>query len=387
LIVNGDWLHANGTTLGADNGIGVAAMVAVLMSDDIAHGPLECLFTVDEEAGLNGAAELRKNWLCGEILLNLDSEDEGELYIGCAGGQDINASIELQKNSVGSNALAIQLSIGGLRGGHSGVDIHRGRGNAIRLLALLLAELRRDFAINIADYSGGSVRNAIPREAQAIIVFDRQQQAGIERRLHEMQQQMQNSWYGAEPHIVVNYLIVDTPTHSFSSLTMDAVLHAITAMPNGVIAMLDDMPLVVETSCNLGALTIRSNQLHIAALARSSFERKKRLVVAEVQTLFERAGCRVESSGGYPGWEPDFSAPLLKKLSAIYEKRFSVVPEVKVIHAGLECGLLGAKYPDWQMISFGPTIRYPHSPEEKVHIPSVEKFWQFLQDSLVGLVR
>jgi dipeptidase D len=273
-----------------------------------------------------------------------------------------------------------------LRGGHSGVDIHRGRGNAIRLLALLLAELRRDFAINIADYSGGSVRNAIPREAQAIIVFDHQQQAVIERRLQDMQQQMQNSWRGAEPHIAVSYHIVDTPSQVFLATQMDTLLHAISAMPNGVIAMLDDMPLVVETSCNLGALTISHSRLKIAALARSSFEEKKRAVAQQVAAIFEKAGCKVESFGGYPGWAPNSSSPLLKKLSAIYQQRFGAVPEVKVIHAGLECGLLGAKYPDWQMISFGPTIRYPHSPEEKVHIQSVGKFWQILLDSLRELV-
>jgi dipeptidase D len=390
LILDDEWLHANGTTLGADNGIGVAAMISVLTAKDIQHGPLECLFTIDEEAGLNGAAGLRADWLKGKILLNLDSEDEGELYIGCAGGQDINAALNLKTETSPQNSVAFQLSIGGLRGGHSGVDIHRGRGNAIILLAMLLAELRRDFNIAVADYGGGSVRNAIPRDAQAILLADIAQQKEIEQRLQKMKELMENSWRGAEPNINVSFQLIENPEQYYSSAQIDGILEVILTMPNGVIAMLQDMPLVVETSCNLGALSIKKSikdhQFHLQALARSSFEDKKRHVAATVQSLFESAGCAVESGGGYPGWVPDANAPLLKKISSVYQQRFGDVPEVKVIHAGLECGLLGAKYPDWQMISFGPTIRYPHSPEEKVHVQSVEKFWLLLQDSLKALV-
>jgi dipeptidase D len=383
LIVEGDWLRASGTTLGADNGIGVAAMVAVLCATDIAHGALECLFTVDEEAGLHGAAGLRKNWLKGEILLNLDSEDEGELYIGCAGGQDIDAQLSITRKPIENNIHFYQLSIGGLLGGHSGVDIHRGRGNAIQLLARVLTDLRQEFSIAIASMDGGSVRNAIPREANAIIGIHFDKQAEFLSRLEKIKLHMERDWYGVEPAMQLLWLLHNELIATvFTAEPIDALLMALHDCPHGVIAMCADMPLVVETSCNIGALKTEANSIRVQALARSSLDAEKQRVAAEAQRCFEVAGCHVKSIGGYPGWMPDVNSLLLKKLSAIYQHRFGEIPEVKVIHAGLECGLLGAKYPQWQMISFGPTIRFPHSPDEKVHIPSVDRFWILLKESL-----
>jgi dipeptidase D len=383
LIVEGDWMRASGTTLGADNGVGVAAMVAVLCATDIAHGALECLFTVDEEAGLHGAAGLRKNWLKGEILLNLDSEDEGELYIGCAGGQDIDAQLSITRESIDNEFNFYQLSIGGLLGGHSGVDIHRGRGNAIQLLARVLTDLRKEFSIIIASMDGGSVRNAIPREAKVIIGVHVDKQTAFLSRLDKIKLQIERDWYGVEPAMQLLWQVQnDSVEKVFAAAPIDALLIALQDCPHGVIAMCAEMPLVVETSCNIGALKTEANSIRVQALARSSCDSEKQRVAVQAQQCFETAGCDVKSSGGYPGWVPDVNSPLLKKLSGIYQQRFGEIPEVKVIHAGLECGLLGAKYPQWQMISFGPTIRFPHSPDEKVHIPSVDRFWILLKEIL-----
>lgn len=381
---NDEWIKAHGTTLGADNGIGVAAAMAVLESEKIMHGPLEVLVTVNEEAGMTGALGLSAGKLQGGILLNLDSEDEGALYIGCAGGVDIDAVFEVHKERLEGDARAFRLGITGLRGGHSGLDINLDRGNACLLLAGLLLEMSERFALRIASIDAGSLRNAIPRDSSVTFVVNPDRTKVLETFIAEQSDKMQHRLWECEPGLRVQLESCPVPEEVFPLPVQRSLLEAVTACPNGVIA--EDISLgVVETSSNLALVKNEGRQIKVSCLARSADNEARDAVAAEIARLFMAHGASAEISGAYPGWRPNSDSRILRLMQQQYRKRFGRVPDVKVIHAGLECGILGEKYPHWEMISFGPTIHNPHSPDEKVHIASVARFWDFLVTTLENI--
>jgi dipeptidase D len=380
--VDGEWVKAKGTTLGADNGIGVASALAILESTDIPHGPVEALFTMDEETGMTGAFNLKEDFLKGRILLNLDSEDEGELYIGCAGGMNTTASFSIKPEAVPAGMKAFKVNLTGLKGGHSGVDIHLGRGNANKIMNRFLWKKSRDLGIRISSIEGGSLRNAIPRESFVVLVVPDANEKALLACGVEFSHMIKNELSSVEPDIKFEIVATDLPSTIFDKPTQDRFLNAIYAVPNGVIRMLSDMPGVVETSTNLAIIKSKGTAVEINFLLRSSVDSAKVDLGNAMTSVFELAGATVEHDAGYPGWKPNVDSPVLTTMKKVYEKKFGRVPEVKVIHAGLECGIIGDVYKGMDMISFGPTIRHPHSPDEKVHVPSVEKFWDYLVETL-----
>lgn len=380
--IDGEWLKAKGTTLGADNGIGVAAIMAVLEDDSLDHGPLEALLTIDEEAGMTGAKNLQADILRGEILLNLDSEDEGEFFIGCAGGVDLNVSMDAQEHEWPINSRALKMTLSGLRGGHSGVDIHRQRENANLLLMKVLKPVLTRGGVQIAALKGGSLRNAIPREAEVVLAVPN---IDFDKVLDALNQ----SWISEHKMLIdkepkANLLLeavekLETVADDGAGCRwLDAVIHC----PNGVIAMSATMADVVETSSNFARFELSKGQFIAACLLRSSDDAARDQLSQSISEHFALIAAGVSTGNGYPGWQPNYDSALLKNMQVLYKKEFGRKAAVKVIHAGLECGLFGRNYPDWDMISFGPDIRYPHSPDEKVHIGSVERFWHFLKLSL-----
>lgn len=380
--IDGDWVKAKGTTLGADNGIGVAAALAVLASKDIEHGPIECLFTIDEETGMTGAFALKPGFLKGDILINLDSEDEGELYIGCAGGIDTNASFTYQDEAIPAGHVAYRVEVKGLKGGHSGLDIKLGRGNAIKIMNRLLWKAHREAGLLLSSIDGGSLRNAIPREATAIVTLPGSSAGKFEEMARELQQIVSNELKSADPEVRINITPVDLPSSVVGTVVSNAIFNAVYGCPNGAMRFIDEMPDVVETSTNLAVLKSGQGVVEAATLQRSSVDSAKLDLGNMIRSVFEMAGARVEQSGEYPGWKPNVESPILKTMKDVYEKMFGKVPAQKVIHAGLECGILGGVYPGLDMISFGPTIRNPHSPDEKVHIHTVKLFWDYLVETL-----
>ncbi|WP_250656149.1 aminoacyl-histidine dipeptidase [Alkalimarinus coralli] len=379
--IDGEWVTAKGTTLGADNGIGVAAILAVMLTDDIEHGPLEALLTIDEEAGMTGAANLEAGVLNSHILLNLDTEEEGELYVGCAGGIDVNISVPVEWEPVPDNYLALQLSIKGLKGGHSGIDIHRGRGNAVKLATRLALESRHDFpALRVCGFDGGTLRNAIPRNSEITVVLPAHQQEDFSNTVNALKLLFRNELRAADDTVDIDIEAIDSEEIS-QCLTKDsqsALLQALYRCPNGVIKMSSLFEGVVETSNNLA--TVNLNQQHCTAqcLVRSSDNAARDKTCELIKSVFAETDAKVITDNGYPGWQPVPSSPLLQTMQQVYQQTFNKEAIIQVIHAGLECGLLGEKYPEWDMISFGPTIRGAHSPDERVHIESVEKFWTYL---------
>lgn len=380
--IDGDWVTADGTTLGADNGMGVAAAMAILEATDMVHGPVEALFTCDEETGMTGAFGLKSDSLKGDILMNLDSEDEGELYVGCAGGEDANIEFDFEDEEVPDGVLPFQLAITGLKGGHSGLDIILGRGNANKVFFRLLKNVYLDFDVRLAEISGGSLRNAIPREAFGIIVVPQENVAGFKEYLKKFEGIIRNELAATEPNLKISLTPCEMPTRLIDEVVQLNLTDAIRACPNGVIRMSDSMPGLVETSTNLAIVKSENNIIKVACLMRSSVDSARESLGSSIESLFNLAGASVELEGGYPGWKPNMDSAILKVAQSVYQERYGVIPEIKAIHAGLECGLLGGVYPNWDMISFGPTIRFPHSPDEKVNIASLEKFWNFLQDIL-----
>ncbi len=380
--IDGDWVRAEGTTLGADNGIGVAAALAVLESDEIKHGPLECLFTVDEETGMTGAFELKPGFLSGEILINLDSEEEGELYIGCAGGIDTNAFFRYKSEAVPQNHTTYKVEIKGLKGGHSGLDIHLGRGNAIKLLNRLLWEANRSLGLRLASLDGGSLRNAIPREASGTVLVPNKNKEEFESLADSIINELRNEYGSTDPDLTLVLATTAAPAEVMDQESTQKLLNAVYACPNGVVRMISDMPDVVETSTNLAVLKTGNGVAELASLQRSSVDSAKRDLCNMMKAVFGPAGAEVEHTGEYPGWKPSLKSPVLKTMLRVYEKLYGKTPEQKVIHAGLECGLLGGTYPELDMISLGPTIRNPHSPDEMVNIGSVKLFYEFLAETL-----
>jgi dipeptidase D len=383
--VEGEWVKARGTTLGSDNGIGAAAAMAVLEASDIVHGPIEALFTCDEETGMTGANGLKPGLLEGDILLNMDSEDEGELYIGCAGGIDTTAVFEYREEEVMPNVTPYKLSITGLKGGHSGLDIHLGRGNANKIMNALLMKATEKFGIRLASIDGGSLRNAIPRESFAVVVVPDSKKDEFKAFVAGYEKEAKEAFKTADPGLLISVERTVMPGSLIDKKTTEGLYQAVEKCPNGVIAMDKNMPDVVETSTNLAVIKSKNGRIDLASLQRSAVDAEKTKVAQEIYKVFSEAGAKANHSGDYPGWKPDVNSPILKEMKSVYQARYGKVPEVKVIHAGLECGILGAAYPNWDMISFGPTIRNPHSPDEMVNIPTVGMFWEFLLETLKNI--
>ena len=375
---DGDWVTATDTTLGADNGIGLASALAVLASDDIAHGPLEVLVTIDEEAGMTGAFGLESGWLDGKILVNTDSEQDGEVYMGCAGGIDGNAVFNLEFEPVPEGHSAFNLSISGLKGGHSGVDIDTGRANANKLLGHFLLVASEQFEIRLTELNGGSLRNAIPREANASLVIAEQDIAPFKAALEQYQASLQTNLKVAEGNISFLLISPEEFDMCWTQCCQQQVLRAINACPNGVMRMSDEIEGIAETSLNLGVIRMKGKRLEVMTLIRSLHDDGRAQCQRSVQSVFELAGASIKFSGAYPGWKPDTNSAIMQTVRDCYQELFNKVPDIMVIHAGLECGLFKTAYPDWDMVSFGPTIKFPHSPDEKVDIASVERYWQLL---------
>ena len=380
--VDGEWVTAKGTTLGADNGIGVAASMAVLASKDIQHGPLEALFTIDEETGMTGAFGLKPDVLKGEILINLDSEDEGELYVGCAGGTNANLKFSYQEEKVPTSHVAFEVRLTGLKGGHSGVDIALERGNANKLMNRILWMAAKEYGLRIADLKGGDLRNAIPREAFAVVTVPTEKEEDFVRFIGDMEKMLINELASVEPDLKLETERTNTPASVMDEVSQKKIQDAVYASPHGVIRMSTDMEGLVETSNNVAILKMKDGTFEELCLLRSSVDTAKDDLKNVFSAIAGLAGATISFDGEYPGWKPNMKSPILHEMSEIYNNKFGKIPEIKAIHAGLECGLLGGVYPGLDMISFGPTIRYPHSPDEKVNIATVQKFWDFLVETL-----
>lgn len=386
--IEGEWVKAKGTTLGADDGIGMAAQLALLASDDIRHGRLECLFTVDEETGLTGAFALQPGFFEGKLLLNLDSEDEGEIFIGCAGGIDTVIEMPVERTVPLEGVFAVKITVSGLQGGHSGDDIHKGRGNAIKILNRFLWELNERYKIDIAAYEGGNLRNAIAREASAVISFCEKYKEQVRVAFNLYQAEMEEVWKITEPHLKMALESVEVPVNVLAPLFTTRLLDALYACPHGVFAMSSRMPGMVETSTNLASVRFKDEHtVLITTSQRSDISSEKMNVVQMVAAAFKLAQAKVTHGEGYPGWTPNPDSELLKVAVESYQSLFGREPVVRSIHAGLECGLFLEKYPDMDMISFGPTLRGVHSPDEKVNIATVERWWRHLVDILERLGR
>lgn len=381
-IVDGEWVRANGTTLGSDNGIGVAATLAVLASKDLQHGPVEALFTIDEETGMTGANGLEPGHLKGEILMNLDSEDEGELYVGCAGGIDVSATKEYAEDPAPKGMIAFRVSAKGLKGGHSGVDIALGRANSNKLMSRFLMQAEADFGIRLSEMSGGDLRNAIPRESTAVVLVPEIKSAEFESFIKEYEIMYREEFSETEPDLKFAFEKVTVPATVINQGDQYRIIRAVFACPNGVQRMSQAMKGLVETSNNLAIVKCSGGKFEAHNLTRSSVDSAKEATAWKIAAVFHLIDATVELKGGYPGWKPNMNSPILKTMSKVYSDKYGKIPEIKAIHAGLECGIIAGVYPKLDMISFGPTIRYPHSPDEKVHIGSVEKFYDFLCETL-----
>ncbi len=380
--VDGEWVKAKGTTLGADDGLGVAAAMAVLEAKNLKHGPLEVLITKDEETGMYGAFGLKEGTLKGDILLNLDSEQEGELYIGCAGGIDITASLEYKEEAPADGFVARKLTLKGLRGGHSGLEINEGRGNANKLLARVVHDLLVEFDCQLASFEGGNMRNAIPREAHAILLFNPDDMEGLDDYIKEYEAQINSEYETIESNVSLKMEEVEVPATVVPEEIQDNMINVLMACQDGVMRMIPTVPDTVETSSNLAIVIIAGGEAEVRILARSSCDTMKDFLADSLAACFSMAGMKVEFSGGYSGWQPNVNSPILQAMKASYKEQFGTEPAVKVIHAGLECGIIGATYKNLDMISFGPTLRSPHSPDERAYIPSVTRFYDFLVATL-----
>ena len=381
--IDGDWVTAKGTTLGADNGMGVAAIMTVLADDSIEHGPLEAFFTIDEETGMTGAFGLKGGLLKGDILLNLDSEDEGELYIGCAGGADSTITDTYEPTSIPSGHAAMEIALTGLKGGHSGMDIILGRGNANKLINRLLLEIKAQFEIGLSSFDGGSLRNAIPREAKVELLCLAKDKEAIKSLIQDREAVYKLEYGNIEPALKITCKDIDLPSARIPSAYLDKLLWAIDAAPNGVIAMSKDIEGLTETSVNMARVLVKDGEVKILFLNRSSVDSRKTALMQSISSVFSLMGAKeIKHHGAYPGWEPNPDSAILKTMKAGYERLYGKTPKVMAIHAGLECGILGTHYPEMDMISFGPTIRNPHSPDEKVKIDTVQLFWDYLLDTL-----
>jgi dipeptidase D len=381
MLVDGDWVKAKGTTLGADNGIGVASIMSVLESGDIVHPAIEALFTIDEETGMTGAMGLQEGYLEGEILLNLDTEDDDEIGVGCAGGIDITAFKTCELIATPGSAVAFKITVTGLRGGHSGMDIHRGFANANKVMNRILFTMND--AVSIAEIDGGGLRNAIPRESNVLIVCADEER--LKALLNRVSSEIRKEFHSIEKGLEILIEPADVPKRVISETEQDALLRTIDAVHNGVFRMSPDIEDLVETSNNLARVLLKDGEIKISCLTRSSVESGKMDLANQIKSGLELGGFEVELSGSYPGWKPNPDSAILKVLEGIYENIFNKKPQVLACHAGLECGILGTNYPEMDMISFGPTIRGAHSPDERASISSSQKYWRYLLEILKNI--
>ncbi|MDR2971855.1 MAG: aminoacyl-histidine dipeptidase [Bacteroidales bacterium] len=382
--IDNEWLKAKGTTLGADDGIGVAIQLALLEAKDIEHGPIECLFTVDEETGLTGAFNLEPGFMKGKMLLNLDSEDEGEFFIGCAGGKDTQAILEIEwEEKMPKEVIAYNIYVKGLQGGHSGDDINRGRGNAVKLLNRILWNAYQEFDLFIAEIDAGNLRNAIAREGKANIIIPKTKQKMFEKYIRKMDSIYKDELRITDPGVMVTFEEAKMPKKILNELLQIDLMNALYVCPHGVLAMSQDIPDFVETSTNLASVKFKNGKIYISTSQRSSLESKKQDAVDMVSASFYTIGAdEVNSGDGYPGWKPNPKSEVLKVLVKAYQNLFKKEPEVKAIHAGLECGLFSEKYPGLDMVSYGPTLRGVHSPDEKLKIDTVKQVWDLTVEFL-----
>jgi dipeptidase D len=381
-IVDGEWVKANGTTLGSDNGIGVAAAMAVLASKNIAHGPLEALFTIDEETGMTGVFGLKKGLLNGDILMNLDSEVEGEFNVGCAGGIDVSALKKYAEEKTPAGMASYKIVAKGLKGGHSGVDIAMGRANSNKIMFRFLMQAETDFGLRISEAEGGNLRNAIPRESYAIVSVPDIRAKEFEKFVKGYEKLYKVEFQETEPDLVFAAEKCPVPQKVMKPGDQFRIIRAVFVCPNGVVRMSQAMEGLVETSNNLAIVKIKGGKFEAHSLCRSSVDTAKEATAWKIAGTFQLIDAEVKLEGGYPGWKPNMNSPILKTMSKVYKDKFGKEPEIKAIHAGLECGLIAGVYPNLDMISFGPTIKYPHSPDEKVNIESVRKFWDFIIETL-----
>lgn len=382
-VVDGEWVRAQGTTLGADNGIGVSMALAVMADDTLEHGPLEALFTIDEEVGMVGAFGLKPGFSKGDILLNLDSEEEGALFIGCAGGIDVSAKLDYEdKTEVPEGDIAVKLHLSGLKGGHSGMDISLGRGNAIKMMFRFLKKIVEELGVCVAYVEGGSLRNAIPRECTAVVTLPEEQVDLLWEAVSDYRDLYNKEYHGIENEVKLDAEKCDLPKTVVPEEIQDAAIHAIEAVQNGVITMLHDFPDTVESSSNLAYAKLGEGEFDVKFLTRSSSDSRKMMVASSIESAFALMGAKVDFSASYSGWQPNPESYVMDILTHTYKDLFGNEPGVAVIHAGLECGILQGAMPDMDMISFGPDIKHPHSPDEKVNIATVEKTYKFLLEAI-----
>ncbi|MEP8886449.1 cytosol nonspecific dipeptidase [Enterobacter kobei] len=383
--IDGDWVKARGTTLGADNGIGMASALAVLADDSVEHGPLEVLLTMTEEAGMDGAFGLQANWLQADILINTDSEEEGEIYMGCAGGIDFISTLPLSREAVPAGYQTFKLTLKGLKGGHSGGDIHLGLGNANKLLARFLAGHAAELDLRLVDFNGGTLRNAIPRETFATVAVPAAKADELKKLSSVYLDILKNELSAKEKNLTVVLESVTTDKAALTVQSRDTFVQLLNATPNGVIRNSDVAKGVVETSLNVGVVTMSDDSAEIICLIRSLIDSGKEYVVSMLESLGTLAGAKTSAKGSYPGWQPDASSPVMALVRETYQRLFNSTPNIQVIHAGLECGLFKKPYPNMDMVSIGPTITGPHSPDEQVHIESVGHYWTLLTELLKAI--
>ena len=385
MIIDGDWVKAKGTTLGADNGLGVATIMAILESETIAHPALEALFTIDEETGMTGAMGLKGGLLEGEILLNLDTEEDDEIGIGCAGGIDVTATRSYVVEETPEGVVGYQITVNGLQGGHSGMDIHKGFGNANVLMNRLLFDGFENFGLRIAEINGGSLRNAIPRESVATVVIDKVHQEAFEFEMKLQIDTIKKEFATIEADLEVAVVLTETPNGVVELGVQEGITRSLYAAHNGVFRMSPDIEDLVETSNNIARVIVKDGEIKVGCLTRSSVESGKMDLATKLRASFELSGCEVEFSGSYPGWEPNMNASILPVMVDLYKKLNNAEPNVAACHAGLECGILGTNYPAMEMISFGPTIRGAHSPDERASISSTQKYWEYVLEVLKNI--
>lgn len=384
--IDGEWVTANGTTLGADNGIGVSSAMAVLASSTIKHGPVEVLLTATEETGMDGAIGLKAGLLDADILINTDTEDEGVFSVGCAGGIDVTATFKNKTEKVDKKKYAaFKLSVTGLKGGHSGVDIHLGRGNSNKVFFRILKAASEQLGVKLADIQGGSLRNAIPRETFGVVLVKPKKADALETLVAELGETIKAELVNVDPGLTVSLEATELPKTRMAGSLQKKLTNAVWAAPNDVVRMSDTMPGTVETSTNLAIVKSEGSKVTVACLVRSFSESAKLALATRLEAVFSLAGAKVTLTGSYPGWQPNVNSEILEEMKGLYEKRFGKQPQLLAMHAGLECGILGATYTNWDMISVGPTIKYPHSPDEKVNIETVQKYWDFLVDTLENI--
>jgi len=385
MYVDGDWVRARGTTLGADNGLGVAMIMAILESKEIVHPAIEALFTIDEETGMTGALNLKGGILKGEILLNMDTEEDDEIDIGCAGGIDVTATREYYEEETPEGSVGYTITVKGLNGGHSGMDIHKGLGNANKIMNRLLFDAFENYGLQVSEINGGSLRNAIPRESVAKVVVAGMYDEAYVFDMQEIINDIKTEFKTTEPNLTIEIVKSDLPKKVMDLGVQEGIIRSIYAAHNGVYRMSADMEDLVETSNNIARVIIKDGEISIGCLTRSSVESSKFDLANALRSSFELCGCEVNLSGSYPGWTPNVKSEILDVLVSVYEKQNNEKPKVVACHAGLECGILGTNYPDMDMISFGPTIQGAHSPDERASIKSSQKFWNFVLEILKNI--